>query len=247
MSSERYVFLDFDGTLSNPVLLRKQYLAEIATILSRDFGGESALWEDAASTALDWIATDYQQRFSGNPLAGYNIWHPTAIESSIVQMFTSLSVPIPPSPLQLAQETQFNALLACDAAYSDAQNVLMHLFETDWRVQMASGNSSEYLMAALMGAGLESYTESKFGPDLVDCAKEGIEYYEAIFTACNIDPKDAIVVDDYPTALGWASAIGAKTIHARIDPVHLFESPLNVPVLTQLRDLPRLLNAMVEA
>src|SRR5262249_10976942 len=118
----------------------------------------------------------------------------------------------------LAAKIQFDALTACNAAFPHAESALRELHEMGVRTQTASSQESEYLLAALIGAGIESYIETKFGPDLVDCAKESPEYYCRIFKTCEIRPSQAIVVDDQPECLDWAEEAGARVIQARLIP-----------------------------
>jgi HAD superfamily hydrolase (TIGR01509 family) len=51
-----------------------------------------------------------------------------------------------------------------------------------------------------------------YGPDLVNTPKEGPRYYERIFADAGVDPADAVVIDDFPGALAWAAAAGARTV-----------------------------------
>src|SRR5689334_23338165 len=212
MPDECFVFLDFDDTLSDPFKFHTQYVREIGAILAPQFGGDPDRWAKAAIDMLEELEKEYQARFEGNPLNGYCGWLETVRERSARQMFERLGLPVPADATRIARETQFNALLQCNAAFPGAAEAMAGLFESGCRIQIASGQESEYLMAALMGAGLESYTESKFGPDLVDCAKEGPEYYQRIFDATGVNPAEAVVVDDSPPAIGWAMSTGARVI-----------------------------------
>src|SRR4030095_7634308 len=110
-----------------------------------------------------------------------------------------------------------------------------------------SGQESEWLRASLIGAGLESYLERKFGPDLIDCAKEGTAYYERLFAAAGVRAAEALVVDDQPDPLRWALQMGAKVIQAKLSPERHHETvPGVAAVLTHLRDLPGLVNHLTQ-
>jgi FMN phosphatase YigB (HAD superfamily) len=68
--------------------------------------------------------------------------------------------------------------------------------------------------------GIADCFQQYYGPDLINTAKEGAAYYERIFADVNIEPENAIVVDDSLLALGWASEAGAQTIHCSSKKAH---------------------------
>jgi phosphoglycolate phosphatase-like HAD superfamily hydrolase len=241
MKSDRFVFLDFDGTLSDPARFKHQYVREVGRILAPQFGGDDEAWASAVSDTLDVIDSEYSARFGGNPLAGYRDWLEPMRVRSVQHLFRRMNLSLPEAAHQLAVETQFNALIMCDATYHGASEALTALYQNGYRVQIASGQESQYLIAALMGAGIESFTESKFGPDLIDCAKEGPEYFERVFEATGVLPGDTLVVDDHPDAIAWARSTGAPVIQARLGPLPEYPAVDGVPVVTDLRKLPQLI------
>jgi len=245
MPDERFVFLDFDDTLSDPFVFHTQYVREIGALLAPQYGGDAEGWAKAAIDLLEKLESEYLARFTTNPLNGYCAWLETVRERSAHHMFERMGLPTPADAARIARETQFNALLQCNAAFPGAVQALTELFESGYRIQIASGQESEYLMAALMGAGLESFTESKFGPDLVDCAKEGPEYYQQIFEATGVRAAEAVVVDDSPPAIGWAMQTGAAVIQSRVSRERHFDVVPGVAmVMTDLRDLPELVKTV---
>jgi phosphoglycolate phosphatase-like HAD superfamily hydrolase len=238
---DKFVFLDFDNTLSDQFRFNTQYVREVGALLAPQFGGEPEAWERSAIDVLETLERDYIARFVGNPLAGYCAWLEEAHFQAAERLFGGMGLNVPPDVRELEIETQFRALSACDATFPEARDALMRLVEDGYRVQMASGQESEWLQAALTGAGLASYTESRFGPDLVDCAKEGPEYYARIFAAIGAQASEVLVVDDQPHPLRWAMQTGAKAIQARLSTERHCETvPGVVASLTDLRDLPGL-------
>jgi FMN phosphatase YigB (HAD superfamily) len=241
-----YVFIDWDNTLSDQFQFNTQYVREVAAILAPKFGGDPTSWEQATIDMLETIQEEYRARFVGRPVGDYSAWLDAMRVKSIEVVFRRLGVPMPPDPRQLAMETQFNALTSCDTSFPGAFDALMWLFENDYRTQMASANDSEWLLAALIGAGIESYTESKFGPDLVECAKEGPEFYERIFAASGVAASETVVIDDHPDAIAWAMQTGAKVIQAQLSTErHYPEVPGVIAVLTDLNDLPKLVKQAI--
>ena len=45
-------------------------------------------------------------------------------------------------------------------------------------------------MGCRIGAGVDQYVGTRYGPDLIDCAKEGPEYYQRMFAHMGIDPAE---------------------------------------------------------
>jgi FMN phosphatase YigB (HAD superfamily) len=240
MPDSTYLFLDFDDTLSDAAEHAAQYVRELAGLLASDCGGGAEQWAAAIAPAWQESVRRYEAKFTGNPLAGYNAWLEEERARMTEAIFAAVGAPLPArEPLgEFAKRVMFDALTGCNAAFPGAEDVLRELFEQGVRTQMASSQESDYLFAALIGAGVESYTESKFGPDLVDCAKEGPEFYRLIFEACGIRPSQAIVLDDLPVCLDWAEEAGAKVVQARIKPGG--PEPEFPVVLTCLADLPEL-------
>jgi len=233
------VFIDFDDTLSDPIPFFTQFARESATLFRAQFGGDQADWERAMGDMLVAVHDDYLVRFVDNPTNGYLDWLKALRLQSMQLLFDAMELPVPPNAEGLCVETQFTALSKCNAAFPGAEQMLVELTQQGYPLHMASGQESEYLRAGLTGLGLAHYFGRLFGPDLVDCAKEGLEYYTRVFEAVGVQSKDVIVVDDYPPAIGWAVASGAKVIQVQLSPlVHQPIQPGIAALVTHLRDLP---------
>jgi FMN phosphatase YigB (HAD superfamily) len=239
--SDKHIFIDFDFTLSDQVVLTTQYVREAARVCAPEFGGEIGAWEHATARMLEAVNDEYLKRWVGNPVGDYSAWLDEMRVKAMRMLFETVGAALPPDPLQTAKELQFAILSVCDASYPGAVEMMAELFEQDFRVQIASANDSEWLLAALIGAGSESFTESKFGPDLVGCAKEGPDFFRRIFEASGVSPENALVVDDLPKSLEWAMETGAPAVQACLSTErHYPETPGVAAVLTDLRQLPGL-------
>lgn len=245
MSNMPTVLIDFDDTLSDPIPFFLQFTREIGGSLSDRFGGEPAAWDKAAVEMLHVVQDDYLDRFVGNPTAGYLEWLRALRFRSMRLVCDAMAVSVPPDVERLSLEVQFEALSRCHAGFPGAEQALAELAEHGYPLHMASGQESEYLRGGLTGQGLTRFFGRLFGPDLIDCAKEGTEYYTRVFAALGVRSDRVIVVDDYPPAIGWAVAAGAQVIQAKLSP-HIAHStqPGVAAVVTDLRDLPRLVANM---
>ncbi len=234
-----FLFLDFDNTLSEQSELHQQYVTELSALLVEGHGGSAEAWQRACATQLLKVQKDYESVFVGNPLAGYRAWLERMRVGFVTEVFAEVGAAMPDNPLEVATDYQFSALTSCNATYPGAYEALETLFREGVRVQLASANDSEFLLAALIGAGIESFTESKFGPDLVDCAKEGPEFYKRIFEASGVLPEKALVLDDHPETLNWARETGARTVQTKLSKVDVYpDDPDALAILRDLKDLP---------
>jgi phosphoglycolate phosphatase-like HAD superfamily hydrolase len=246
MQGGKFVFIDFDDTLSDPFLLHPQYVRTLGDLLSARFSGSADRWAKAAIDTLEMVEREYCARFERNPLSGYCAWLAVVRGQSAGRMFEQMKIAAPADIDGVARQFQYEALAKCDAAFPGAGDALRTICENGWRIQIASGQESDYLAAALIGAGLDRCIERRFGPDLVDCAKEGPEFYERIFAECGVRASDAVVVDDWPPAIAWALQTGAAVIQSKLSRERHFEVVGGVAaVMTDLRDLPCLLGEVV--
>jgi phosphoglycolate phosphatase-like HAD superfamily hydrolase len=233
------VFMDFDGTLNEMPTLWLQYTREVGALLARQFGGEEDAWAKAAADAFVILQGEYVARFENNPLNSYHEWLLASRLKTVEMIFATMNVPLPDNPMQFAMDTQYTALTACNAAFDGAFDCLQTLTHHGITIHLASANDSAFLQAALSGIGIEGFISQRFGPDLIDCAKEGIEFYERIFAQVGVAPSETLIVDDHPDALRWAMELGAGAVQVRLSrEIHYPDVPGVLALVTNLRDLP---------
>ena len=242
MPDGKTVFLDFDDTLNDPFVLLGMYSDRIGALLAPQHGGEARDWAKASVETLIVLEQEYLDRFAAAPRSGYCAWLDQVQGRSIEQIFRLMELPSPSNAQELARNLQFQALSACDATFPGAQQALAALAGAGCRMHMASGQESEYLRAALIGAKLAAFPQRLYGPDLIDCAKEGPEYYDCLFADIGMRPQDALIVDDQPTVIAWALQCGATVIQSHLSPErHHPTVPGVAATLTDLHALPQLI------
>ncbi len=220
MSSNRpTVFLDFDDTLSDPIPFFLQFVHEISTLFCARFGGDAQEWERVATHMLVYVEDGYKARFIGTPRNGYLEWLHSLPMVTMGLMFGGMEIPIPHDAASLSSTIQFEALKRCNVAFPGVDRSLKALSAQGYHLHMASGQESNYLRGALTGMEILSHFDRLFGPDLIDCAKEGLEYYQRVFAAVGVSSSEVIIVDDYPPAIGWALESGAKVIQVKLSPI----------------------------
>ena len=242
----RNLFFDFDDTLSDFNAFVPAYVTSLSNALSMEMGGDSESWSLAIAPAIAAAIERYAERFRGNPLAGYNAW----IREERARIVNDVFVRMGRQPLDtesahdLAIHLQERGLRPCNCLFEGADSALRQLADSGFRLHFASSQESTYLRAAMTGAPSMHRFKRFYGPDLVDCAKEGPEFYRRVFLDSGVRPEGAIVIDDQVTCLEWASEIGARVIQACVR-----ENP--EPVACDLwferwSDLPSIIETLVE-
>lgn len=234
------LLFDFDDTLSEQSAFVLQYVRAIGDTLAFRFGGDAADWTRAAVDMLQTLEAQYVARFCPEP-TGYNAWYDTMHPEAMALVFGGMGLAVPYDAEALSRETQYRALSLCDACFEGSQEVVRSLHGEGHTLHLASGNDSGHLRGAIMGAKLAPFFDRLFGPDLIDCAKEGPEYYARLFRALNISPADALVIDNDPNAIDWALSVGAWAVQADFLPHKPMEAvPGVVGRITNIHDLPAL-------
>lgn len=210
------VLLDFDDTLSEFDSFLEQFTSTLATLLTDKLGGSPEEWNRKVLNMMIVVENDYIQHFIQNPLAGYRQWLPTSYQLASEFLFDS-TIPLKKRErIRLLKRVRKQALLSVNACFPGMIQLVKDLHNNNVQLVMASGNDSEHLNHALKAAGILNCFSKVYGPDLIDCAKEGPEYYARICDALSITPDQAVVVDNDAVALGWAADVGMKTVHLRI-------------------------------
>jgi HAD superfamily hydrolase (TIGR01509 family) len=150
--------------------------------------------------------------------------------------FAGVTVPLDDAEcVMLAKEASVFITRNVRSAYSGAADAIRLLHSMGLDLYTASGEVSWELDGYLTGMGIRDQFLTLYGPDLINQAKEGVEYYRRAFVHAGVDPKHTLVVDDSLEALAWAQSVGAKTCfvgaasprreHADLMVSHLAELP----------------------
>ena len=234
------LLFDFDDTLSEQSAFLLHYARAIGDALASGFGGDAEAWTRATADMLQTLEAQYVARFVADP-PGYNAWYDTMHPQAMALVFGNMGLPVPPDAAALSRETQRVALAQCDATFEGARDAVRSLHASGYTLHLASGNDSGHLRGALAGAKLSPCFDRLFGPDLLDCAKEGPEYYVRVFHALDIAPADALVIDNDPAALAWALDVGARAIQADFLPHKPVQAVSGIAAkITDIRELPAL-------
>ena len=210
------LLLDFDETLSDRRALMKQFCAVAGGIIANAHGGQPEIWREHCAGMLLALETEYVATFAGSPLNGYCEWLASAGARAAPMLFELAGRELPERADRLAAEIQHRALLKCSCLYPGAANAIRTAAQT-YTLCTASANDSAFLDSALTGYGIRPYFAGPlFGPDLLDCAKEGPEYFARLLQKLHVPPERVALIDDDPECCAWITELGASAIQARM-------------------------------
>jgi FMN phosphatase YigB (HAD superfamily) len=233
------LFFDFDDTLSEHIPFNLQYVRGMGSALARIYGGDVEEWAAHAADMMVALEADYVARFRATPLGGYCEWLPGMLARAVEMLFAGMNLPRPEHPETVARLMRREALHSCDALFPGAREAVQTLHQQGYALHMASGNDADHLHAVLHGVGLTPYLDRLYGPDLIDCAKEGPEFYQRILADRNLAPQQALFIDNDPAAIGWAHRVGARAIQVKLLTAREVETAPGVcAVVTDLQQLP---------
>jgi FMN phosphatase YigB (HAD superfamily) len=214
------LFFDFDDTLSEQIPFNLQYVRGLGHALAPLHGGDVEAWASKAADMMVALEIDYIGRFRNAPLSGYCEWLPSMLANAVALLFGGMNLPLPADAEAVARQMRRAALHECNSLFPGAQQMFATLHARYGPLHMASGNDSDHLRAAMKGAGLLDYVDRLYGPDLIDCAKEGPEFYERLLADMRLSPSEALFIDNDPAAIGWIHAVGAQAIQVKLLPYH---------------------------
>ncbi len=229
------VLLDFDDTLSEYSRFNLRYIETMATLLTNEFGGSHDIWFSSTAKMALAIEADYSARFVGQPLNGYNRWREHANHLAAIMLFEWAGFLPPPDSVHAVRSLHETAVAASTALFPGMAETVNTIHRAGIPLCMASGNDSRHINLAISRQEIARCFSRLYGPDLVNCAKEGPEYYSLIASDQQVEPRDFLVVDNDPIALEWAQASGMNVLH-----VHLLPAP---PGRRDMFDLPTITDA----
>ena len=236
-SPARVVFLDDGGVLNDNEQRAPEWRRYLPEFLIPRLGGTPGAWAEANRVVADESWRRYLAHIA-TATDGVEPYLREADRRWLRDMCSRVGVPGPPSSEidDLANAAQRYVCERCRSAYPDVTGAVFMLAREGLALHTASGESSDQLGAYLRGMGVRDCFDRLYGPDLVDRFKNGPQFYAAILADSGVDPREAVIVDDSPAALGWAAACGVR-------PIHLDRSGLGSSFerITSLGELPVLL------
>jgi HAD superfamily hydrolase (TIGR01509 family) len=241
------IFLDDGGVISDNAVRRVQWRRLLAEYLVPRLGGTPDAWI-AANTQI--IAGSFAEGGYGDHAAyvrEVGALRDAAFEAAqrasdiawLRNMCRLVGVPPPADDgdcWSLAREVSDFVCARVSAAFPDVVDAVRALHAAGFVLLTASGERSFELDGYLRALAIrDCFADQLFGADLLGVPKTGPGYYARIFARLNLAPTEALIVDDSPLAIAWATAAGARAL--LLDRSTAPSDPSTIESLTQLLDV----------
>ena len=205
----RAVYLDVDGVINDHALNPGMWDAHLGEVLAPALGGAAPEWGRANREVFPKI-------WAGQHTWGIDPMTRIRTESTLIVsgMCEALGI-VPPSPercFELWQRVDRYVAGTGKAAFPGTASAIEALAET-FAVHTATGNPSWRVEALLDVLGVRHLVGFLAGPDLVGIAKSEVAYYDRVFDATEVNPSEALIVDDSADCIERAITAGAGTAH----------------------------------
>ncbi len=233
------IFLDDAGVLNSNRLRGPQWRTHVGRFMADRFGGEAEAWGDAnAVIAAKIVNPEFREQtrlrlglrdltFEAFEHAYANAW--------ITGLFEAVGIPLPRLIDQLLVHREAH-VYACErvrAEIAGASDAVRYLHLMGCKLHLASNGPSYENEAILRSMGIRAEIGEAYGTDIVNVMKESGKFYEAIFRHADVEPYEAIVIDDKCEMLSYAAKIGAGTVCVGDNESAEFEPDVRVQHLSE--------------
>jgi HAD superfamily hydrolase (TIGR01509 family) len=208
------VLLDDGGVMNDNSTRALQWQRLVSEFFVPLLGGPAEAWTHANRVVADRLFEPVAWRRRVQAAPDYGSFERAYQVEWLGGMCELVGVGTPPEEECLRLARRAAAFITCrvQAAFPGAVDTIRTLHRQGYTLHMASGESSLDLVGYLQAVGVRECFGRLYGPDLIETLKEGPEYYERLFADLGIAPTDALVVDDSPRAIEWATQVGARTV-----------------------------------
>lgn len=241
------ILLDDGGVMNDNLLRGKQWPPLIGKFFAPRLGGSATAWAKANPIVMRHILEPayWLQRIetAHNYRDFENAYWLDWLQG--MAQIVGITLPTDEECIQLAQEAESFVIPYVRSAFPGVIETIKWLYEEGYTLHTASGESSTHLGYYLEGMGVRHCFGRLYGPDLLDEFKDRPEYYSKLFADLQLEPNDALVVDDSPQALARARTFGANTVlisasNERAHETFVIPSLADLPALLHSKVLPRL-------
>src|SRR5688572_22986306 len=237
------LFLDDGGVLNDNRLRGPQWQRLVGEYFAPKLGGEPEEWAEANRiVATGFFAPGaWQARLLSAP--DYKSFDYAYHRDWIRGMCEIVGVPTPPEKEGVEMARQANAWIIpqVKAAIPGAAETVRLLYRRGYTLYTASGSSSTELRGHLGSMGIVDCFKRLYGPDLIDAFKAGPKFYRRLLADARVAPSEALVVDDSPDAVEWATEVGARAVLIAADLEAKTES--GIATIKSLSELPGVLGS----
>ncbi len=208
------IFLDDGGVLNDNEVRGAQWRRLAGEYMAARLGGSQEEWAKANAAYATGLFTGraWDDRLSA--AANYADFQRTYFLDWVRGMCAITGIEPPPDEeaIRLGREAEAWIIPQLRTGSPGAAEAIRMLHQRGYTLHTSSGASSEMMSTYLETMDARPYFTRLYGPDLVDTFKAGPRFYERIFEDSGTAPAEALVLDDNPRVLGWASEVGARTL-----------------------------------
>lgn len=237
------IFFDDGGVMNDNKLREPQWRELVGKWFSSRFGGKRSSWQRANSVALrNEMKFIYDLQQGIVPMNNYTKMREQMDYAWVSTMFKEVGIKPPnfQAGLEIGREAIMWIAPQVLAAFPGIINVIKTL-ATKYQLHTASNEESYMLDAYLQGMGVRDCFGTLFGVDLVNYFKVSKIYYEKIFSELNIEPSQAIIIEDNPRIVKLIENTGAIAIQScltgEFDPVTEYSfanTQLLLPIISDI-------------
>jgi phosphoglycolate phosphatase-like HAD superfamily hydrolase len=205
----RAVYLDVDGVINDHALNPLMWDAHLGEVLAPVLGATPADWGRVNRKVFTRIWAE-QHTWGTDPMTRIR----TESRLIVTGMSAELGIaePSPERCFELWQQVDRHVAGTGEAAFPGTAETIRTLAGS-FEVHTATGNPSWRVEALLGALGVRDVVGFPAGPDLVGIAKSEVAYYERVLAATNVEPKQAMIVDDSRECIECAMSAGAGAVH----------------------------------
>lgn len=214
MTTLPIILLDDGGVMNDNRLRGEQWPLLVGEFFAPRLGGTTTAWAEANRLVVQRIfeSANWLQRVQAS--SDYAHFERTYWLDWLSEMgqLVGITLPYEEVCIHLAQQAESAIIPHIRSAFPGTSEAIKQLHSEGYTLHTASGESSVHLTHYLEGMGVRDCFGRLYGADLLNTLKEGPAYYQLLFADLQIAPGDALIVDDSPRALVWASSLGARTM-----------------------------------
>ncbi len=214
MTAQLIIFLDDGGVMNDNNMCALQWQWLVGEYFVPLLGGSPEAWSRANRLVAGRLFALDAWRRRVRAASDYQSFDRDYQVDWLRSMCELMGIETPPDEecLPLARRAAAFITRRVRAAFPGVVETIRTLHHQGYPLHTASGKSSPDLEGYLHAMGVRDCFGRLYGPDLIETLKEGPEYYERIFADLGITAAEALVVDDSPHAIEWATQVGASTV-----------------------------------
>jgi len=243
-NSDFYIFFDDGGVLNDNRIRGKQWKKYCGEFFYSLFGGNPENWAKANHKVITKYLDIFWKDWRG-VYPDYLSFYGKFKVDWVNEMFKEVGNNTPPNVKheELYDETTQYVIPKIRSAIPGVIKSIKLLFNRGFKLFTASGGVSEEIKMYLNGMGIRKCFSGFYGPDLINISKSGKDYYSTIFKDLNINPRNAIIIDDQPRFLEVALQTDANIIQSCITGEFEPQYPFYVK---KMKNLPKIITDLLD-